>query len=137
QPHVPSMLAGHHTTRCWRAGLSLAAHSSESCESGSWPIPVPNGGCGERMAKRSNSGIVWLASYPRSGNTWTRNFLNNLFAVLEGRSDQPKDINLLNEYTIWDIPAVRFERVIGKKMKDARRTEIAASRPVVQRQIAD
>ena len=30
-------------------------------------------------------GIVWLASYPKSGNTWTRNFLHNLLNILEGK----------------------------------------------------
>jgi hypothetical protein len=29
-------------------------------------------------------GILWLASYPKSGNTWTRNFLHNLLNILEG-----------------------------------------------------
>ena len=24
-------------------------------------------------------GLVWLASYPKSGNTWMRSFLHNLF----------------------------------------------------------
>ncbi len=28
-------------------------------------------------------GIVWLASYPKSGNTWTRAFLHNLLNVLK------------------------------------------------------
>ena len=34
-------------------------------------------------------GIVWLASYPKSGNTWFRAFLANL---LHG-GEQPVDIN--------------------------------------------
>ena len=80
------------------------------------------------MAKRSNSGIVWLASYPRSGNTWTRNFLNNLFAVLEGAGETPKDINTLSEYTIWDIPAGRFAAVIGRPLWAASHEEVAAAR---------
>ncbi len=28
-------------------------------------------------------GIVWLASYPKSGNTWFRVFLSNLMGELE------------------------------------------------------
>ena len=31
-------------------------------------------------------GIVWLASYPRSGNTWTRIFLARLIQVLSGQA---------------------------------------------------
>ena len=38
-------------------------------------------------------GIVWLASFPKSGNTWFRIFLANLAA---GR-DEPADINDLDE----------------------------------------
>jgi hypothetical protein len=86
---------------------------------------------------QGKAGIVWLASYPRSGNTWTRNFLNNLFHVLEGKEDAAKDINTLAEWTIWDIPAERFERVIGKKLDGKNRTAIAAARGAVQRAIAD
>jgi aryl sulfotransferase len=38
-------------------------------------------------------GIFWLASYPKSGNTWTRSFIN---ALLNKDPDQELDINALN-----------------------------------------
>jgi hypothetical protein len=38
-------------------------------------------------------GLVWLASYPKSGNTWMRVLLANLM----GKKDQPADINDLSE----------------------------------------
>jgi hypothetical protein len=41
----------------------------------------------------SGGGIVWLASFPKSGNTWFRIFLANLAAGDDG----PADINDLNE----------------------------------------
>jgi len=82
-------------------------------------------------------GIVWLASYPRSGNTWTRNFLHNLFRVLDGKEQAPQDINALGEYTLWDVAGQRFERLLGKSLNAALRTEIAAVRVKVQQQIAD
>jgi hypothetical protein len=82
-------------------------------------------------------GIVWLASYPRSGNTWTRNFLHNLFRVLDGRELVPQDINALGEYTLWDVAGQRFERLLGKSLDAASRGEIAAIRAKVQQQIAD
>lgn len=88
------------------------------------------------MAK-ADTGIVWLASYPRSGNTWTRNFLSNLFVVTEGRGGVPNDINTLQEYTLWDIASARFEDVLGKKIKTAAREEIAAARSDVHRRIAE
>lgn len=37
--------------------------------------------------------IIWLASYPKSGNTWLRIFLNNLLS----EQDEPVDINALYE----------------------------------------
>jgi hypothetical protein len=82
-------------------------------------------------------GIVWLASYPRSGNTWTRNFLHNLFRVLDGKEVVPQDINALGEYTLWDVAGPRFERLLGKPLHAASRSEIAAARIKVQQQIAD
>ena len=41
-------------------------------------------------------GIYWLASYPKSGNTWFRTFLRNL--IEDG--DQPADINDLSTGSI-------------------------------------
>jgi Sulfotransferase domain len=82
-------------------------------------------------------GIVWLASYPRSGNTWTRNFLHNMFRVLDGKDSVPQDINALGEYTLWDVAGQRFERLLGKPIHAASRSEIAATRVKVQQQIAD
>jgi len=40
--------------------------------------------------------IVWLASYPKSGNTWFRVFLSNLFSG----SSRAVHINDLTETTI-------------------------------------
>jgi aryl sulfotransferase len=37
-------------------------------------------------------GVVWIASYPKSGNTWMRVLLSNL----TGESDVPEDINNLS-----------------------------------------
>lgn len=92
---------------------------------------------GSYPTSSASRGIVWIASYPRSGNTWTRHFLNNLLSVVEGRGDEPADINAIDERTIWDIPARRFEEVLGKGLKTAMRAEIAAARAEVQRRIAE
>jgi Sulfotransferase domain len=91
----------------------------------------------QQRQDRLKPGIVWLASYPRSGNTWTRNFLHNLFRVLEGEHASPQDINALGEYTLWDVAGQRFERLLGKPFRAASRGEIAATRGKVQQQIAD
>ena len=33
--------------------------------------------------------LIWLASYPKSGNTWVRSFLHNLLR----NTEQPADIS--------------------------------------------
>jgi hypothetical protein len=38
--------------------------------------------------------LLWLASYPKSGNTWMRIFLANL----QKEADEPMDINALGDY---------------------------------------
>jgi aryl sulfotransferase len=49
------------------------------------------------------AGLIWLASFPKSGNTWFRIFLANLAAPEDG----PLDINDLNER--GDIGSSRHE----------------------------
>jgi hypothetical protein len=83
------------------------------------------------------SGILWLASYPKSGNTWTRNFLHNLLNMIELGADAPHDINAMNELTFWEISAGAYERHLGKPPKDCTREEIAAVRPKVQKDISE
>jgi len=81
-------------------------------------------------------GILWLASYPKSGNTWTRTFLHNLLKILEGEEDA-QDINEMNEFTTWEISARAYEKHLGKPPKDCDREEIAKIRPKVQEEIAE
>ncbi len=81
-------------------------------------------------------GILWLASYPKSGNTWTRNFLHNLLNLLEGVEEDAQDINKMNELTFWEISAEPYEKLLGKPVTLATREEIAEIRPKVQELIA-
>lgn len=84
------------------------------------------------------TGILWIASYPKSGNTWTRALLNNLLKIIQDEDKgAPQDINRMTEYTIWDISAKPYEKVIGKEPKDVDRAEIAKARPEVQKMIAE
>jgi len=53
------------------------------------------------------AGIVWLASYPKSGNTWFRVFLANLAAGEKG----PADINDLDERGGIASSRLEFEAV--------------------------
>jgi aryl sulfotransferase len=78
------------------------------------------------------SGIVWLASYPRSGNTWLRIFLANFL----GDEDRPADINNLN---IWGISSDRrtADDSLGVECSDLTPAEIDRYRPAVYRDIAN
>lgn len=94
----------------------------------------------ERPAKDPNlpTGILWIASYPKSGNTWTRALLNNLLKIIQDEDEgAPQDINRMNEYTIWDISAKPYEKILGKPPKEVDRADIAKTRPQVQEQIAE
>lgn len=70
------------------------------------------------------SNIVWLASYPKSGNTWTRIFLNNY--ILDG--DAPADINKLEEGMHAGTREL-FDRLTGVESSDLTTAEIDRVRP--------
>lgn len=81
-------------------------------------------------------GIVWLASYPKSGNTWTRAFLHNLLRLIEDPAAPEQNINEINEFTTWDLSIKRYERYIEGDVREAPREVIAAARPKVQADVA-
>ena len=43
--------------------------------------------------------IIWIASYPKSGNTWVRSFLNSLIFTNDGNADL-KGINKIGQYPL-------------------------------------
>lgn len=76
--------------------------------------------------------IVWLASYPKSGNTWLRVFLANLIAG--GREAVP-----LNELPMYCEDEARPElwvAVAGRPSTELDLSELAALRPQVHARIA-
>jgi hypothetical protein len=75
---------------------------------------------------------VWLASYPKSGNTWVRVFLHNLMRELKGASEKPQDINALHEMTARESLKGWFTRRLGKPASEASPKEIAEARIAVQ-----
>ncbi len=82
-------------------------------------------------------GIVWVASYPKSGNTWMRVFLYHLIRLVgghQGDSDGLADLRRIggSESGRLDL----FERFLGKPPAAATVEEIAAVRPAVQGAIA-
>lgn len=106
-------------------------------EAASAPAAAP---AEERPAKDPSlpTGILWIASYPKSGNTWTRALLNNLMKIVQDDDPgAPQNINQLHEYTLWDISAKRYEHHLGKPVNEVDRAEIAKIRPLVQEEIAE
>ncbi len=75
---------------------------------------------------------IWIASYPKSGNTWVRVFIHNLMRELRGEAGDPQSINALNQMTSREGLARSFEQRLGKPIHGATSAEIAAVRPLVQ-----
>jgi Sulfotransferase domain len=87
-------------------------------------------------ADAPRSGIVWLASYPKSGNTWTRAFLHNLVHVTSGEA-QAQQINELNQFSMTSAAKRFFDEILGFTATDKHLDQIAAARARVQQYIAD
>jgi hypothetical protein len=77
------------------------------------------------------SGIVWLASYPKSGNTWLRAFLANLISGGSG----PVDINSLRLFGFSDTRADLYELASGKPFEALDLPHLHRLRPNVHRLI--
>jgi hypothetical protein len=71
--------------------------------------------------------ILWLASYPRSGNTWLRAFLHNLFR----NAAEPYDINRLQDLTLIDGDARWYRAFDPRPLTQLAKEEVAALRPRV------
>lgn len=78
------------------------------------------------------SKIVWLASYPKSGNTWLRVFLTNYLY----NAETPASIN---ELRVGHIASARnsFEELVGVEASDLTPTQIENLRPMVYRLYAE
>lgn len=77
------------------------------------------------------SAIVWLASYPKSGNTWMRVFLTNYLR----NADTPADINALDGGPIASARSM-FEELVGVEASDLTPAQIETFRPMVYRLMA-
>ncbi len=78
-------------------------------------------------------GIVWIASYPKSGNTWIRLFLHHLLRLKRGRADGAREIDRLGETApslAGQVPL--FERFMGKPMMASDMKDVVGARSKVQ-----
>jgi hypothetical protein len=73
--------------------------------------------------------LVWLASYPKSGNTWVRAFLHNYLR----QPTAPHDINRLHEMTLGESDAVHFAVHDPRPASRYSIEEVQALRPRVHR----
>lgn len=78
-------------------------------------------------------GIFWLASYPKSGNTWVRIFLENLFRD----AVRPVSINELGVAGFGDARIALYERFAGKPLAALDDAALHALRGPIQRYLAD
>lgn len=76
--------------------------------------------------------ILWIASYPKSGNTWVRSFIHNYLA------DQAVDINTIHQQSIDEVKAHRYQPYLpaGQVTTDLNLEEICSIRPMVHADIA-
>ncbi len=75
--------------------------------------------------------IIWLASYPKSGNTWMRAFLHNLLR-------NPKDtydINKMTDFSTGDSSIIWYQRLDARPWQQWTHEDIAKMRWDAQRLI--
>ncbi|MGF1591838.1 MAG: sulfotransferase domain-containing protein [Kiloniellaceae bacterium] len=73
-------------------------------------------------------GILWLASYPKSGNTWMRAFLANL--ILD--EPEPLPLKRINEVCSSEPNEVWFKPLTSKPVRELSEKRIAALRVKAQ-----
>jgi hypothetical protein len=79
------------------------------------------------------AGIIWLASYPKSGNTWMRAFLANLLAG----GAQPVDINQLTRFSYSEARRDLYDRLSDRPVDDLDVDALYQLRQRVHRHIAE
>ena len=65
--------------------------------------------------------LVWLASYPKSGNTWLRVFLHNLLRD----PAKPMNINEIDSFTLGDSHVAWYQKFTDRPQEQLSLTELA------------
>ncbi len=75
--------------------------------------------------------LVWIASYPKSGNTWIRAFLHNYIR----QQNAPYDINALTDLTAADVNAERYHRYDPRPASQYSIADVQRMRRLVHRDL--
>jgi aryl sulfotransferase len=78
-----------------------------------------------------SGGIIWLASYPKSGNTWFRTFISNLLNEM----DEEIGINQLKTDGIFSSRLI-FDSITGVEASNLTAEEIDRLRPKIYNHLA-
>lgn len=90
-----------------------------------------------RNDPQNPGGIVWLASYPKSGNTWLRVYLYHLMRLMGGHPREEDELNKLDRASGYEAVLFGlFQQMIGKPLDQATPEEIMAVRPRVHELVA-
>ena len=76
--------------------------------------------------------LVWLASYPKSGNTWLRAFMGNYFFA----HDRPMPLEDVKRVSSGDSSGPHYTEITGKAPADLTPSEQMRARLTVLRRIA-
>ncbi len=83
-------------------------------------------------------GIVWIASYPKSGNTWIRVFLYHLVRILNGIPREDNELNKLDRASMYEGRLFDlYAQLMGKPVTAATPEEIITVRPRVHAAIVE
>ena len=87
---------------------------------------------------QATRGIGWIASYPKSGNTWVRILIYHLVRLQAGHPRADNDLHALDRASGYEARFYGlFEEFIGKPLAVAAADEVAAVRQSVHAAIAD
>jgi hypothetical protein len=87
---------------------------------------------------RRPRGIVWIASSPKSGNTWMRMFLYQLMRIMGGHPREADELNKLDRSSMSEARLYGlFQQALGKPLDSATETEVTRVRQHVHATIAE
>src|SRR5262249_35080397 len=77
--------------------------------------------------------LLWLASYPKSGNTWMRSFLHNFLR----NPDRSYDINKMSDFTLGESQVVWYQKFDPRPGSQYTKDEVRQLRPRVHRAMTE